>query len=77
MRRGDRSADERPLGPQRNSFVSRDDFPPSAQSGGRTGRSVAVMPARLRVYRALSAVRHATAKTASRPGYLRIDRIPA
>ena len=58
MRRGDRSADGRPLGPQRNSFVSREMTFRQAHSLAAHRPLGSVMPARLRVYRALTAVRH-------------------
>ncbi len=58
MRRGDRSADGRPLGPQRNSFVSREmTFRPALSLAAHRPLG-SVMRARLQVYRALSDFRH-------------------
>lgn len=58
MRRGDRSADGRPLGPRRNSFVSREMTFRPAHSLAAHWLLGSLMRARLRVYRALSDFRH-------------------
>lgn len=76
MRRGDRSADGLPLGPQRNSFVSREMTFRPAHSLAAHRPLGSVMRARLQVYRALSAFRHRENGVAAEDT-AGIDRIPA
>jgi len=76
MRRGDRSADGRPLGPQRNSFVSREmTFRPALSLAAHRPLG-SVMRARLQVYRALSDFRH-RGNCVESEDTAGIDRIPS